>query len=300
MAKFKQQYLRLKDNQKIQFGDSQDASIWWDGADLLLDSTICGITPIQDTHLTTKLYVDTEISAIGTLIGLSDTPSGYSNGLYLQSTTNGTIWTAASGPTGPQGEPGPPGGVTTLSGLSDTPNVYDDGKYLKSTTDGTEWSTVTQGGGLTELSDDTSPALGGNLELGSYNINYGSILTADSTYRGEIMTVVVSDASTVFGSVLYCAGDFQYARADADSTSNSPAFVMALETGTGSKKVLLRGQICKTSWSWSSDKLWLSTTTGGMTQVVPQGTGDQVQPLAWALSANTIFFAGSITHGEVA
>jgi len=121
-------------------------------------------------------------------------------------------------------------------------------------------------------------------------VNYGPIITIDDTHVGETMTVVVDDASSVFGSVLYQAADFHYDRADADSSSTSPVFVIAVEAGAGSKVVVVRGQVCDTGWNWSSGKVYLSTTTGEMTQVIPSGSGDQVQVLGWALSATTIFF----------
>jgi hypothetical protein len=74
---------------------------------------------------------------------------------------------------------------------------------------------------------------------------------------------------------------------------------MALESGTGSKKVLLEGQICNTSWNWNAGFLYLDTATaGGMVQSAPSGTGDQVVVLGWALSADTIFFRPSLVLVE--
>lgn len=113
------------------------------------------------------------------------------------------------------------------------------------------------------------------------------------------MTVSVSDGSTVFGNVLYQAADFSYKRADADNPATSPVWVMALENGAGTKKVLLRGQVCNTSWNWSAGKLYQSTTTGAMTQTRPTGSGDQIQPVGWALSADTVFFQANIMIAEI-
>jgi len=169
------------------------------------------------------------------------------------------------------------GFVISLSGPTDTSNyrlAYQVGSSF------TEYDMV----------GDTSPQLGGDLELNGHNIDFGTVLTDNSTYTGDIITVTVDDASTVFGSVLYQAADFHFERADADATTTSPVFALALEAGTGSKKVLLRGQVCNTAWNWSAGKVYLSTTTGGITQTRPSGSGDQVQVLGWALSADTLFF----------
>ena len=82
MAKFTGGDLRLKDGQKVTFGTSLDSNLWWDGGanDLRLDTTISGVNPTQDYHLTTKWYVDDEIATLsgsiildhGNLTGLLD------------------------------------------------------------------------------------------------------------------------------------------------------------------------------------------------------------------------------------
>jgi len=155
------------------------------------------------------------------------------------------------------------------------------------------------GGGLSNIVEDATPQLGGNLDLNNYNIDYGAILTSSGTYEGKIMTVTVDDASAVFGSTLYCASDFNYERCDADSTTTMVCVALALESGTGSKKVLLEGQICDTSWSLSTGPVYTSLDIGDITQTVASGTGDQVQKIGYALSANTMYFRPDSTVIEI-
>ena len=119
---------------------------------------------------------------------------------------------------------------------------------------------------------------------------YGAILTTNSGYVGETMTVVVDDAAAVFGSVLMQGADFHYDLADADAAATAPAYAMALVAGAGTNAVLVKGQVCNTAWNWAAGKIYLSETTGGMTQTVVSGTTDQVQILGYALSADTIMF----------
>jgi hypothetical protein len=140
----------------------------------------------------------------------------------------------------------------------------------------------------------------GDIVAGSNGTNFGSIITTSGTYTGDTMTVTVDDASSVLGSVLTQAADFNYDRADADAAATAPGYCMALTTSSGSKQVLLKGQVCDTSWNWSAGKLYLSETTGEMTQTKPSDSGDQIQVLGWALSANTIFFDPVIMIVEVA
>ena len=151
---------------------------------------------------------------------------------------------------------------------------------------------------LADLSDDLSPTLGGDLALDGNNIDHGTILTVNGTYSGEILTVSVTDGSTVYGNVLYQYTDFSYRRADADQASTASVYVLALSSGTGTKKVLVRGQVCNTAWSWTAGDVYLNTLTGQMTQTKPSGPGDQVVNCGWALSARTIFFMPNLLQIE--
>ena len=131
-------------------------------------------------------------------------------------------------------------------------------------------------------------------------LDLGSILTSNGSYTGTKISVTVDDASTVFGNVLAQAADFNYDRADADAATSSVGLVLALSSGSGSKEVLIEGMACNTSWTWSAGLLYLSTTTGAMTQTAPSGTGDQVVAVGWALSATCIYFKPSLVLVEVA
>ena len=65
MAKFQNKHLKLRDNQRAYFGSSDDASLYFDGVEFVSTTTISGVTPTQDYHLTTKQYVDAAISGTG-------------------------------------------------------------------------------------------------------------------------------------------------------------------------------------------------------------------------------------------
>lgn len=66
MAKFTTKNIEFKDDQKAIFGTADDSAIYWDGIlnDLIITTTISGVTPIQGYHLATKQYVDDDISTI--------------------------------------------------------------------------------------------------------------------------------------------------------------------------------------------------------------------------------------------
>ena len=63
------------------------------------------------------------------------------------------------------------------------------------------------------------------------------------------MTVPVDATSAEFGTPLYVDSIGNFVEASADTASTMPCRALALEVGLGSNKVLMRGQICKTSWN---------------------------------------------------
>ena len=131
-------------------------------------------------------------------------------------------------------------------------------------------------------------------------IFHDAVLTVNGTYAGEVITVDIDDASAAFGTPMCIGADFGWDRTDADAAATMPCRGVALESGTGNKKVLLSGQICNTAWNWSNGDVYVSTAIGTFTQTAPTGSGDQVQAVGYALSADTIFFDPDGTVVEVA
>jgi hypothetical protein len=270
-------------------------------------STIAGVTPTSGTHLVTKEYVDAIVQGLDWQASVLSKDTTYSGAVssgtnrYISPTTSGSWianyiyqWnTTTSGWTE----------TVPLEGYSVWVEDLNQMWTYNSSDVWVQFGGVIDHGTLIGLADNDHPqyvakTMNANVVLNGYCIDYGSILSSNGTYVGEIMTVTVDDASSAFGKVLCQGADFHYDRADADSSTTAPGFVIALESGSGSKKVLLRGQICSSGWSFAAGKLYLSGTIGDMTTTPPSGAGQQIQPLGWALSATTVFFSGSITHGE--
>lgn len=126
-----------------------------------------------------------------------------------------------------------------------------------------------------------------------------TVLTVSGTYQGDIKTMTVDDASTVFGNVLYQAADFNYERADANAAASGVVIALAVEAGSGSKKIMFMGEVCNTDWTWSAGLVFLSETVGEMTQTVVSGSGDQIVIVGHALSADTIWFNPQYGIAEV-
>jgi len=64
MARFSQKDIFFKDGDMAVFGTGQDSQLFWDGVanEMCLTTTISGVDPTEDYHLTTKYYVDQQLS----------------------------------------------------------------------------------------------------------------------------------------------------------------------------------------------------------------------------------------------
>ena len=119
--------------------------------------------------------------------------------------------------------------------------------------------------------------------------------TSDDTTSGLYVTMTVDSNSTGVGCPLYMAADGHWDEADADAVATAPALGLAMETGTGSKKVLLWGIMRNDGWDFTTGPgelslVFLSATVGTLTQTAPSGTGDVIQAVGSALSDHVLLF----------
>ena len=164
---------------------------------------------------------------------------------------------------------------------------------------------VSVAGGLDNVVEDTTPELGADLELQQFSLKLPTgEPTTNLTAIGIIVTATVDTNAEGIGAPLAMAADGHYDTADADSVDNMPCIALALETGTGAKKILLFGKIRNDAWNWTpgagaANLLYPSTTVGTLTQTKPSGVDDVVQPVGYVLTDDCIFFNPSmlwITH----
>jgi len=151
------------------------------------------------------------------------------------------------------------------------------------------------------LLNDTTPQLGGNLDVNDFNIILKFEPTANLTASGLIVTMTVDTNAEGIGAPLFLAADGHLDTADADASTTSPCVALALETGTGSKKVLVHGILRVDSWDWTkgpgtSSLIYVSITVGTLTQTKPTGTDDVIQPVGWAISDDCIYFTPSLLY----
>lgn len=169
-------------------------------------------------------------------------------------------------------------------------SAYINKLYLPSLSDGTEGFLKIDSSGFVKKVTSSSteePTI----------LNLGTVATTNNSYTGIVITVNVSSNSIGIGGILAINSSGQFVIADADAVETTNLLVLALESGTGSKKVLISGQYCNTSWNWTpGSKLYLSTTDGTLTQTQPSGTDDVIIAAGVALTTNTILFNPDLTY----
>ncbi|MCK4945952.1 MAG: hypothetical protein KAS59_06795 [Alphaproteobacteria bacterium] len=149
-------------------------------------------------------------------------------------------------------------------------------------------------GVTTEISnvvEDTTPELGGDLDLNEFYLKLVMSPAADHKGSGLIGSVTVDVNAYGIGAALYIAADGHYEEADADAAATMPCVAIALEAGTGTKKVLFLGIMKDDSWTFTpGGAVYVSTTAGTLSTTAPTGTGKQVQKVGTAITADIVLF----------
>ena len=169
------------------------------------------------------------------------------------------------------------------------------------TTAGTGVTLPTSGTLLANVVEDTAPQIGGDLDLNDKNITLKMEPGSDELSSGLIVTMTVDTNAEGIGAPLFIAADGNLDTADADTSATAPCVALALEAGTGSKKVLLHGVMRVDAWNWTTGPgkaslIYLSTTVGTLTQTQPSGTDEVVQAVGYALSDDVMFFNPSMMY----
>ena len=120
--------------------------------------------------------------------------------------------------------------------------------------------------------------------------------TADDTGKGISVIVTVDANATGIGAAMYCAADGNWDEADASVVGTCPCTGIALTAGTGaSKEMLLLGVVRNDGWTWTTGPgtlglIYLSTTTGALTQTAPSADGEMIQVVGYAITDDVMMF----------
>jgi hypothetical protein len=135
--------------------------------------------------------------------------------------------------------------------------------------------------------------------------NYYSALGSDNTYSGnaDVDTIVVGESVT-FGDLLYHKwSDHEYYKAKADVYATARCEVIALEAkGDGESCLVLRKGYIRddNAFDFGAVAIFLNDDTAGTCDdTPPEESGDQIQLVGTAKTADILFFNPSIDVGEI-
>ncbi|GAH39209.1 unnamed protein product, partial [marine sediment metagenome] len=135
--------------------------------------------------------------------------------------------------------------------------------------------------------------------------NYYSALGSDNTYSGnaDVDTIVVGEA-VAFGDLLYHKwSDHEYYKAQANIYATARCEVIALESKTNGQSclVLRKGYIRDdNAFAFGAVAVFLNDDTAGTcSSTAPAESGDQIQIVGTAKSADILFFNPSMDVGEI-
>lgn len=157
---------------------------------------------------------------------------------------------------------------------------------------------------LEDLVDDTTPQLGGDLDLNQKSVVYDPTPDSDHTWNGHEFTATSGMALTQFDvCILQADGKFDQADADAEGTTKGMC-VMASEAFTGDTDTgvaILPGTFVRDdTWDYTIGAvLYVDTTPGPPTETAPSGSGDFVRVVGYAYTADIIYFDPSGTWVEI-
>ncbi|MBA7583396.1 hypothetical protein ES708_25339 [subsurface metagenome] len=132
--------------------------------------------------------------------------------------------------------------------------------------------------------------------------DFYNALADDHTWSGDKDTQPVGE-SVVFGDLLYFNWtDKEWKKTGADAAATMPGLRIALESKSDGQTclMLVKGYIKdESAFEFAESMIYASVTPGVMSSTAPTETGDQVQRVGVAKSADILFFDPSIDVGEI-
>lgn len=162
--------------------------------------------------------------------------------------------------------------------------------------------TLSDADALTGLASITSTnaTIAGNLTVGNLTSVTGTLavldngaLSTDDTWSGSGITGMQAGATIAQWEAVYMGGSSKWLLADANGSGTYPArgLAVAAYADTNASVVVTRGTVRNDAWNWTvGGTIYLSTTAGGLTQTAPATSGDKVQQVGFALTADIAFF----------
>jgi len=150
---------------------------------------------------------------------------------------------------------------------------------------------------LANISEDASPQLGADLDLNEHNILMDIALDSDGEYQAVVLRTETVDENTFgFGGLLHMQPDGHFDDANNSALADMPCSAIAVETGTGSKKVMYIGFIRDDTWDFTVGDPVIVGDNGTAISIAALDVGDYTQIVGIAKSADSMFFNPSLDY----
>lgn len=154
-------------------------------------------------------------------------------------------------------------------------------------------------GDMNDLVDDTTPQLGGDLDINQKNIKYPTP-SASNTGNG-ITASFISNEVLAYANAIYINSSGNINKASASSIAGGKAVgITTASSASGvTTNVLLHGLIDNATWSWTAGGLvFLAAAAGTLTQTAPSSTDYVVLPVGVATSSTKVYWNPQLTAVE--
>lgn len=117
--------------------------------------------------------------------------------------------------------------------------------------------------------------------------------SADHMHDGRTVPIIYGETLAV-GNAVYLKNDGKVWKADADAVSTMPCMGIIIRAGVADNEapVLIWGFMRDDTWDWTfgggDGRVYVDTTAGALVQPAPSGSGDQVQTVGIAFSADVL------------
>lgn len=138
--------------------------------------------------------------------------------------------------------------------------------------------------------------------LSAKTTSESAALGTDDTFEGNQITGLNNSGGVTQWDTVYLNGSSQWVLADANGSGTYPARGLAVTTeSTGNATTVIdHGNIRNDAWNWTpGGTIYLSVTAGGLTQTAPSTSGDKVQQVGYALTADIARFDFNTTYVTV-
>ena len=131
-------------------------------------------------------------------------------------------------------------------------------------------------------------------------ISWGdAIPDSDGDASGDTIEADVDQNTVGVGGCLVLSSDGSWDDADKSAAATVGCLALAVDSGTGTKTLLLRGFLTDTGWSWTPGAQLYVGDDGALTATIP-ATTEFVQVVGYALSTTTVYFNPSKDFMELA